>query len=74
MPCRDSLATGPGMHRADTAPGNTQGWQSSHSALKESVNVGKIFASAEEGSWNDGEVMLEGKELPLPSVPTESSA
>lgn len=53
------------MHKADTALGNTWGRLRSHSALKERVNVGKMFASAEEGSRKGGEVMLEGKELPL---------
>ena len=56
---------GLGMHNVDTALGNTWGWLSSCSALKERVNVGKMFASAEEGSRKAGEVMLEGKELPL---------
>lgn len=53
------------MHKVDTALGNAWGQVSSHSALKKRVSVGKMSASAEEGSRKDGEVMLEGKELPL---------
>lgn len=49
----------------NTATGNTWSWLSNHSALKERVNVGKTFASAEEESRKGGELMLEGKELPL---------
>lgn len=43
-----------GVHKADTAPGNTWGWLSPHSARKEGVTVGKILASAEEGSRKAG--------------------
>lgn len=53
------------MLEVDTALGNMWGQLSSHSSLKERINIGKMFASAEECSRKGEEVMLEGKELPL---------
>lgn len=53
------------MREVDTALGNMWGQLSSHSSLKERINIGKMFASAEESSRKGEEVMLEGKELPL---------
>lgn len=44
------MAAGASVPKADTALGNTRGWLSPHSARKKRVNVGKTFASAEEGS------------------------
>lgn len=62
--CRDWELAGLGSAKW-TQLWRTWRWLSSHSALKERVNVGKTFASAEEGSRKGGEAMLEGKELPL---------